>query len=121
MILPHAAIAGVFATFVMFVVLRPRQPRSWRAPEPLHRRGRSWFITSMAGALLATALTAATTVVGVPAAEAVPPPWDPGWTDGKIAYSVSYSMSTQSIGAVDADGSNPTGIGGSMWVSAWPS
>ncbi len=84
-------------------------------------RRRSRLAAVLAGLLLASTLTAITTVGGPPAAEASPPISDPGWTDGKIAYSVSYSAIRQSIGTVDPDGSDPTEPAGSMWTSAWPS
>ena len=107
------AIAGVAGAFVIFTALRRRRPA-------FRGGARSVFTTATAVLLLATALTAVTTAVSPPA-NALPAFTNPGWTDGKIAYAVSYSQATQVLGTVDADGSNPQGLGSHGMISDSPS
>ncbi len=71
-----------------------------------------------AGLLLASTLTAITAVGNAPPAEAGPSISDPGWSNGKIAYSVSYSQAQWTIGTVEADGSDPGGVGG-HWIASY--
>ena len=121
MTLPLVAIAGLAAALLTFLARRRRGPVSRANTRAVRGPRRPRFSLVMAGVVAATALTALTTVGSPPAAYGVPPQWDPGWTDGKIAYAVSYSQATQTLGVVDPDGGNPTGFGGHSGISSWPS